>query len=70
MARSQRIVLELSAEARKTMDKLMGMTEHKTEAEVIRRALTLYHYCLVESGLDGVIILKREGEDDKEIMIR
>jgi hypothetical protein len=50
------------------MDKLMGMTG-LDEVQVIHKALSLYHYALVETGLGGKIILQKPDEDDKEIMI-
>lgn len=52
------------------MDKLMGMLECSSEAEVIRKALSTYHYLLVESGLGGTILLQKPDEPEKEILIK
>jgi hypothetical protein len=70
MGRSRRITLDLTPEARRTMDKLMGMLECKSEAEVIRKALSTYHYLLVESGLGGTILVRHDDQQDKEVLIK
>lgn len=64
-----RVQMDLPKKSKQRLDTLKDITEASSFAEVIREALKLYEFFVLEEEEGSAFYVKRKGETEKEIKI-